>query len=197
MIRRAVLLVLLTTQLAAAQAVTSHLILPSYGGTDYERYSSGPGANILVCWRLPAPLGINNATKLAAGAGNGTGAVTCGFAIYRDGDSGNQLISAVGNCTTGGGGPITGTAPLLIPFSITQGEILRLCTCASTTAGFISYLGIWETATNVENKDALLNALVTTHAAQAANPCVSGTPPTTTGALSTTVSIMPPVMLLE
>jgi hypothetical protein len=56
---------------------------------------------------------------------------------------------------------------------------------------------VWEIAPAAANKDALLNGLVTTHAAVAAHPCIGGVPPTTTGALGATVSSMPPLILLE
>src|SRR5437868_9328417 len=99
--RRLVILAasLLVTTAASAQVTTTHLLLPSYGGSQPERCAIT--ANQMCCWRFRARLGITNATKMAAAmiTGGGTGD-SCGAAIYPDSASG----AALGRMTQSRGG---------------------------------------------------------------------------------------------
>jgi hypothetical protein len=175
------LLLLLLAVPAFAQDVTTHLLLPSYGGSNFVHYQT----TSMICWRVPARLGITNATKVA-GAAPVTGGSGCvaGFAIYADDDAGARLGYATGNCTLDA--IISNAANPA--FSLVQGTTYRLCTCSNHTGAW--YLGVWETS--VPNTPVLVGTTkaellnnVTTHAGLAATACAVGVPPLTTGALST------------
>lgn len=181
---------------AEAQVTTPHLILPTYGGVENQRLSSLSAANALHCWRLPTRLGVTGATKMASGmtVGTGVAGTVIGFGIYPDSDTGPAFatISGAANLT----GPVSATG--LPSFALTEAQIVRLCVCASSNAaGFGGYIGIFEAAAAASNKDALVNVNVT-RAAIGASVCTVGVPPSTTGALSTLITVlMPPVILVE
>lgn len=193
---RTLLLLLAFVMPVQAQVVTSHLILPSYGGS-YSAAWSTTTPNEMRCFRFSARLGITNATKMAAGiqVGNGTGGI-CGWAIYADGAAGARLASMSVGCATALIVLQTG----MTPFSLVQGTTYRFCTCSSKAAG--SYLSVYDQQgqknTSVSPAQSeLLNASGTLRAASATNPCVVGVPPLTTGVLVTATLRPPPFFLLE
>lgn len=183
---RTLLTLLLLASTAAAQTVTSHLLLPAYGGSQIQ---SWPGVDVLVCATLPARMGITTATKMAGAVNtNGAAGAICSWAIYPDDDAGTLLANVTSTCTA------YGIKTSTVSVSLVQGTFYRFCTCSNKTG---QYLGIYELDTSTPfEKNQAMNA-ATTRIGRATNGCTSGALPSTTGALSTTSTVMPPMMLLE
>lgn len=210
MIRLALLLALALARGAAAQSTTTHLVWPSYGGTDFRYWTAVK--NELWCWRLPTPHGITNATKLALGF-NSRGPAGCvaGVGIYDDDDAGARRAVSAHDCTTSGVKGTTGIAA----FSLVEAAVYRVCTCitysgspgATTTPSFTSIFDRGEDFGGVGFSKALSLNANSARIGIAANPCLSGVPPTTTGGItatdfwtrpgSGTVAAMPPVLVIE
>jgi hypothetical protein len=186
--RLAFLLLLGLALPARAQVTTSHLILPSYGGTNGLVFYAA--ANTLYCYRLPARLGITNATKIAGAVVSSSSSCTTSWAIYPDDDAGTALAILTASCTTAGIKTATG----LTPFSLVQGTIYRFCGCMTKTDA--RYLGIAEHGTAGMTKGDILSP-GSVRAGTATNACSTGVAPTTTGTISTVTTQPVPMMLVE
>jgi hypothetical protein len=144
-------------------------------------------ANVLRCFDFVPPVGITDATTMFFRTGTTSGAGTMGLAYY-NADGSSQIREATAAYTTSNENiTISG----LSAFTVTAGTPYRQCHCSSSGAG--SYVDV---AISAPVGEAYANA-VGTHWGTAANPCVSGNPPDTTGAITPDSGIEPMVILLS
>lgn len=202
MMRRFLALVLLAATVHAAD-VTTHLVVPGYGGQDRQRWSdAGQLADEMRCWTIPAPLGITNATQFAGVVNCYVNAVfTAGLGVYPDSDGGSAYGVGHYDCTTSGGGH-TLYATGLTPFSLTQGDLIRVCTCLSArgywqdAGGYVANMDNALFGEEPRNNVSVFNQWAN-RGAIVTNPCVSGIPPATTGAYGTKVTSHQPLVVIE
>jgi hypothetical protein len=157
-----------TTTSTLIGETTTQLVSPDYAAA--RDSGNNRGADVLLCARLVARLGIANATAFAT-AWAGTG--QCGAAAYVDADTGARLASISGACPTSGVLGLTG----LSAFTFAQHATYRHCVCA--TVQTTDYLSIYGSPALTN----LLNAFTPT-VGVAAEPCVNGVLPVETGAIA-------------
>ena len=132
--------------------------------------------NAMLCERLFFPMNLTVANAYVLGVvGTDSGSdETLAFAIYNDADAGTQVTEGVGS-------DLTTTA--LVTIDVTDATIgpgmYRFCWCAQDISGAAFHAETRDDeAIDVMNDDAVVFGT-------AANPCVTGNPPATTGALTT------------
>ena len=146
--------------------------------------------DVLYCTRVPAPQG-GSFTKLAARVTAGVASDVCGIGIYPDSDGGTALGTVNAACTAAAN--ISGTG---LSISLTAGVVYRLCYCALTAAG-VNWVGARELVTSSINRTHQLRNAVTLGHGTAFQGCSGGVPPSTTGALTATVTVGTVQLLLE
>jgi len=171
-------------------------VLPQYAAVLGRSHSGTPEQ--MVCTAVPA-YRTASYSKLAGRITTGSASQTCGFAIYPDSDGGAQLGEASGSCATSN----TNVSATGLSFSLVAGTRYRLCTCSTSTATDYMAVRAGGTAdTCVSGNDdgcisRLLNQLGTATSGTAAEPCVTGNPPATTGAITPVDSFPPPMLVIE
>jgi hypothetical protein len=159
--------------------VSGHWTFPYVGGTDTVTTSTD---NALLCRREYFPMWLTVESIMlrgVVGADSGSDD-TLSFAIYEDADAGVQL-------TEGEGADLTTTANVELDVAnVTIGPgMYRFCGCAQDVSGAAFHA----TALDDEAIDVMNEGVVTF--GTAANACVAGDPPATTGAISTADDAQP------
>jgi hypothetical protein len=173
MAMRILLLLFLWTRLAGAVDSPTAILSPTTVIPSVQATESFNSANTLVCNDWVPMLGITSATKLAwKVTGSST---TSGVAVYSNG-GGTQL--AVASATGTGIQSATG----LTPFTLAPGGLYRTCWCATSASTFAA-AAVRLAGFPFNPIDLLFNTFGN-HAGTAANPCVAGVPPATTGTLT-------------
>jgi hypothetical protein len=134
--------------------------------------------------RIPA-LSSTGLTSLRSAVRGGAGGVA-GLAIYADADAGAPIAKGSVAVTADQVVSITGLAS----YTIVAGVAVRVCFCSSNNGLFTA-----ESNYNGDPISNLANAF-TTQMGTAANPCVAGVPPATTGVLSA-LNFEPAVVAVE
>jgi hypothetical protein len=174
------------------------LATPAFAGRQYffpnptyTGYYSPGAVDRLGCVRVVAEVNIT-ATKMA-GRLSTTVAATGGVAIYADADAGAQMGEAM--ATTGGVATVNVTATGL-SMTFVRGTRYRVCGCTTTATSTASLLASSFQAPATTRYGTLQNSggvVIGT----AANPCVSGNPPATTGAITADNTIGSWVVMVE
>lgn len=183
------ILTLLLLMLLAPGALAAPIqVFPGFGGFGGD--IAHPAADTMYCVTLPAQFSMT-ATKLAGRVTTGAVSSTTGFAIYPNTDGGTQLGEAFGASASAGN--ITATS---LSIAITAGTKYRLCSCSTSTS--VKVLQLWGPTTGAGRLLSMLNnGTFATAAGSAANACVTGNPPATTGALTALTTFNIPAILLE
>ncbi len=177
----ALALVLIASSADAQSASTTRLWFP--GPPTGGGIAALPGANVLRCAAWVPPEGITNATSitwyLTGGLGGGG---LCSVTIYNADGSAQIRTSGAQNCSTTG----VVSAAGLSAFSLTAGTKVQLCICGNAAGG--SYVGAQPgDSTSIE----VLQNVVSPQMTSAANPCIAGVAPVSTGARSGTTGGFP------
>lgn len=144
---------------------TQSLTTQGFGGSD----------DVMLCYDFVEVQGITNSTHIIVNVSANAG-TAASFTIYTAGGASILRTTGVQNWSTTGIKDVSG----LSTFSTVQGTEYRACWCRDGTGGSLTAATAGTTSVN----SAWANA-VSTHMGTAANPCVNGAAPTSTGALTT------------
>lgn len=179
---KGIALILMVAFATLAHATPVKLLLPTWGAaTTDSTFPPNSGANDpMVCATIAAPFSRGNFTKLGIYISSSAPADTLGAAIYPDDDAGAPIATL----SQPGGPAAVITQSGLTPFALVGGTLYRTCVCSTNGGSFGSaYLGIAHTIGDYDLTK-LIQAFHPEYMGIAANPCVVGVPPSTTGAIA-------------
>jgi len=172
--RLGLLLILCLARVVGAVDSPTGILSPTTSTPATASAANFPAADVLFCVDWVPMMGITNATELAWKVTGGS--TTSGVAVYA---VGGTIELAEGTTTGTGLQTVTG----LTPFSLTAGGLYRTCHCSTSGSTFAG--ASIQLATGLANDPVqLIFNSFGNHIGTAANPCVGGDPPATTGALT-------------